>query len=61
MRYDFLIRTILIRTILIRTIRTIELRFNVACNQGYVHTAPLSFLSAFVDECAARSHCSGLK
>ena len=32
------------------------------CNDlGYVHTAPFSFLSVFVDENAARSHCSVFK
>ena len=30
-------------------------------NIGYVHTAPFSFLSVFVDENAARSHCSVFK
>ena len=28
---------------------------------GYVHTAPFSFLSGFVDENALRSHCSVFK
>ena len=28
---------------------------------GYVHTAPFSFLSVFVDENAVRSHCSVFK
>ena len=28
---------------------------------GYVHTAAFSFLSVFVDENAARSHCSVFK
>ena len=41
-------------------IRTISHR-QVAEVLGYVHTAPFLFLSVFVDENAARSHCSIFK